>query len=138
MRGVRPARLKAVSNSERPVKPKVCDDRISRQLFNADAAFARQRMVGLHDYRAVPVIARQHDEIVVQVQRFGGDGEIGGPFGDRFSDLRRRALMHVQRDARVTLDEAFDYVGQGVASPVCVVATYSEPCPGRCVHRRRL
>ena len=24
--------------------------------------------------------------------------------------------MHVQRDARVTLDEAFDYVGQGVAS----------------------
>jgi hypothetical protein len=37
-------------------------------------------MIGRHHNRAVPVVARQHHQIVIQMQRFGGDGEIGIAF----------------------------------------------------------
>ncbi len=46
------------------------------------------------------------------MQRFRGNREIGVPFRYRFRNLRWRPLVHMQRNARVTLDEAFNHAWQ--------------------------
>ena len=68
-----------------------------------------------HDNRTVPVVARQHHQVIVEMQRLGRDSKIGIPLRDRFGDLRRRPLMHMQRDARVAFDKALNHARQRVA-----------------------
>jgi hypothetical protein len=66
-------------------------------------------MLWRHDNRAVPVVARQHHQIVIQMQRFGRDSEVSIAFRHRFGDLRWRPLMHMQGDAGIAFDKAFDH-----------------------------
>ncbi len=68
-----------------------------------------------HDDAAIPAVAGHHDQVAEQLQRLGGDGEVDGAVGGHFGDLHRRALVHVQGDVRVLLDEAADHVGQRIA-----------------------
>ena len=68
-----------------------------------------------HDDTAIPAVAGHHDQVAEQLQRLGGDGEVDGAVGRHFGDLHRRALVHVQGDVRVLLDEAADHVGQRIA-----------------------
>ncbi|CSQ04348.1 Uncharacterised protein [Shigella sonnei] len=44
------------------------------------------------------------------MQRFCGDSEISIAFRDGISNLCRRALVHMQRNAGITLNKAFDNV----------------------------
>ena len=61
-------------------KPKgIGDQRVLGQLFNRHRTPGGQRMFRRHDNRTVPVIARQHDQIIIEMQRFGGDREISIP-----------------------------------------------------------
>ncbi|MNG18812.1 hypothetical protein D3C84_1029110 [compost metagenome] len=76
-------------------------------------------MLRRHHNRTIPVIARQHNQIVIQMQSFSRNGEISIAFGNRFGDLRRRSLMHMQRNARVAFDKAYYHPRQCVAS-LCV------------------
>src|SRR5690606_30978009 len=46
---------------------------------------------------------------------FGGDGKVGRAVDRHLTDLRRRALVHVQRDFRIALHETTDDRRQGVA-----------------------
>ncbi|MCY1177146.1 hypothetical protein D9M73_174430 [compost metagenome] len=68
-----------------------------------------------HDHAAVPAVARHHDQVAEQLQRLGGDGEIDGAVGGHFGDLHRRALVHVQGNVRVLLDEIADHSRQRIA-----------------------
>ncbi len=62
-----------------------------------------------------PFVARQRDQLRVEVERFGGDAQLCLAFKQPFGDLGRAALMHIQANVGVALDESLDHWRQGVA-----------------------
>ena len=72
-------------------------------------------MLRRHHDRPVPVIAWQHHQIVIQMQRFSSNSEVGVAFRHGFSDLGWRTLMHMQRHPRIAFNKALDHPRQGIA-----------------------
>ncbi|MNQ46620.1 hypothetical protein D3C85_604420 [compost metagenome] len=68
-----------------------------------------------HDDATVPAVAGHHHQVTEQLQGLGGDGEVDGAVGGHLGDLHRGALVHVQGDVGVLLDEAADHWRQCVA-----------------------
>ena len=69
---------------------------VLRYIFNRNGGFLSQWMVFIDYNAAIPVIARQHYQIVVQMQRLGSYCKVCFAFGGQITDLRRRALVHMQ------------------------------------------
>ena len=79
-------------------------------IFDGDRGFLSQRMVFINNDTAVSVVAWQHHQVVVEVQGLGGNGKVSLPFGSQIADLRRRTLVHMQRDFRIFVHKAFDHI----------------------------
>lgn len=92
----------------------VSDQRVLGEFADTHIAHRQQRMVFFHHNATVPVVARQHDEVVIEVQRLGGDGEIGVAPYHRLGYLSGRALVHVQRNLRVAVDKTANNRWQGI------------------------
>ena len=102
--------LGTASEAEHVGDNRVFGHRFERQLWQLG-----QRVPLRHHHATVPLVARHHDQVTEQLQRFGGDGEIDGAIGCHLGDLHGRALVHVQGDFRVLLDEVADHRRQGIA-----------------------
>ena len=64
---------------------------------------------------AVPLITRQHHQLVVLGDGLGGDRDVGAAVEHHLAHLARVALVQLELDLRVALHEAADHVGQHVA-----------------------
>ena len=83
--------------------------------LQGDFRHLRQRVVARYQDAAVPAIAGHHDQIGEQLQRLRCNGEFHRAVRRHLGDLHGRALVHVQGDFRIPLDEGADGGRQRVA-----------------------
>ncbi len=93
----------------------VGDQRMACDGLQGQLALLGQRMPLGHQDAAVPAIAGQQHQVVEQLQRLGGDGEVGLPITDHLGDLLGRALLHMQGHVGVLARELPDHRRQGIA-----------------------
>ncbi len=94
----------------------VSNQRIGRDVRQRQLAPQTQQLVfRRHHHAAIPVVARQRDQVIGLGHRFGGDGDIRFAAVHHVDDLRRIALMNTQRHLGVAFAEGFDGVRQGIA-----------------------
>ena len=86
-----------------------------RQVMQRDGAAAFDQRVPRRQHDAVaPAVAGQRDQLGVTGQRFGGHTDVGIAREQHLGHLLGRALVQVQRDARVALAEVAHHVRQRV------------------------
>ena len=87
----------------------ISDNLILRDIRDSQITPLCQRVITADHHGPVPLIARQHNQIVIQMQGFCRDGKIAVAFADILGYLCRRALVHMQGNVRVTLNKAFNH-----------------------------
>ena len=72
-------------------------------------------MTGLHQNAAVPLVAWQHHQVLVELDGLGCNGDVGFSGGHHFGNLRRAALAQRKSHFGIALGEALDDLGKRIA-----------------------
>jgi hypothetical protein len=83
----------------------VSDNGEVRHFLQGQRGARGQWMIMRYENSAIPFVARQHDQILEQLHRFGRNRHVDQPTRSHLGDLHRRSLLHGQCDPRVAHHE---------------------------------